>query len=271
MSGIYLGGHGKLGLPVSLHTFPLCAPIVASSGAALTTLALQLGGPDAVKLLASKAFVKLLKGFGSSKERKTLARSWLSRLGIPLDAGIVDLERLGCTPCGFVLYCAERQTPMLFHGRREEESLGLVELTAALCSLMPVRMGAFSLLDAEHILPFECLAAAVSPPPLFVVGPSEPSLSGHKGVAYSALFMSFSDRMLTQNACALPIFRVHVPHFLETLISNAADYEFVRRDDAAAAFLCFSMACILQTLKTPAPPEQDTPQTRFEGASAPPC
>jgi hypothetical protein len=269
MSSIYLGGHGKLGLSVSLHTFPLCAPVVASSGAALTALALQLGGADAVKLLASKAFVKLLKGFGSSKERKTLAKSWLARLGIPLDAGVVDLESLGCTPCGFVLYCAERQTPMLFHGRCAEESLGLVELVAALCSLMPVRTGAVSLLDAEHILPFECLAAAVSPPPLFVVGPSEPSLGGHRGVAYSALFMSFSERMLTRNACSLPIFRVHVPHLLETLVSSAVDCDFVRRDDAAAAFLCFSVACILQTLKQRSPPGQDIPRPRFQGAPRP--
>jgi hypothetical protein len=266
MSCIYLGGCGKLGLAVamSVQTLPLCAPCVASSGAALTMLALCLGGRKAVELLDSKAYVSLLKGFGSSKERKALARSWLARLGIPLDAGIVDLEKLGCAPCGFVLYCAERQTPMLFNGLSETDDLALTDLVAALCSLMPVRTSAFSLLDAEHILPFECLASAVSPPPLFVVGPTEPSLRGHRGMEFSALLMSLNDRMLALNSCRLPMFRVRVPHFLETLVSETGDFSLTSSSEAGAALLCFVMACVLETLKArPAPSAQRTRREHF--------
>ena len=258
---MYLGGRGKLGMAVSMKSSLLGIPVVASSGAALTILAMSLGGPDAAKLLASKAYVKLFKGFGSSRERKTLAHSWLSRLRIPIDARISDLEKLGCTSCGFLLYCAENQTPVLFHGRSAETNLALVDLVAALCSLMPIRTASLSLLDAEHILPFECLASAVSPLPLFAVGPAEPNLRGPRAMEYSALLISLNDRMLSRNARGIPIFRIRVPHLLETLLSNDVDYDMARTDDVAAALLCFVVACFLETLKEPQLPERGSLQT----------
>jgi len=266
MSCVYLGGRGKLGLTVAMKVYPLCVPTVASSGAALTTLALCLGGLEAAKLLSSSAYVKLLKGFGSSSERKTLARSWLTRLGIPLDADIVDLKKLGCIPCGFVLHCAERQTPMLFSGRSAEENLALVDLVAALCSLMPIRLGVVSLLDAEYILPFECLASLVSPLPLFALGPAEPPLCGPTTMEYSALLMSLNDRMLTRNARKLPIFRVRGPHLLETFVSVTMDFGFVWSEGVAVALLCFIVACFLETLRTPKPSVREIHPTPFLGA-----
>jgi hypothetical protein len=270
MSCVYLGGRGKLGAEVSRRVPFLhgATSIVASSGAALVTLAMCLAGSNAVGLLSSKEYVKLLKGFGSSQERITLARSWLARLGIPLDADVTDLEKLGCTPCGFVLYCAERQCPVLFHGRGEKDKIAVADLTAALCSLTPVKTPFGSLLDPEHILPFESLASAISPTPLFAVGPTEPTLRGPRAMEYSALLYSLNDRMLSRNTRDVPVFRFRVPHLLETLLSSSDASAGAGGDVVAAALLSFILACLLERLKEQRPPVRSSLRARFQRSSA---
>ena len=245
---IYLGGRGSAGHSVFAATFPLRTSIVASSAAALTTLALRLGGLLAVRLLFCKSYIQLIKGFGASEERKALAQSWLARLGVPLDASLADMMTLRCTPCSFFLFCAESQVPKLFDGMTAD--LALVDLVAAICSLMPVQLrDGGLLLDAELLLPFEVLAALVRPAPLFVVGPMEAVPKR------SSLVLSFSDRMLASNVTSFPIFRTHARRPFEALLLTAAEVAYVPCADAAATLFCFFVACVLHvTPQRLAPP-----------------
>jgi hypothetical protein len=257
---VYLGGRCSAGHLVSAATFPLHAPVVASSAAALATLALRLGGVPAVRLLFCKSYIQLVKGFGASGQRKALARSWLARLGVPLDASLADLAKLRCTPCSFFLFCATSQAPKLFHAAAD---LALADLAAALCSLVPVQLeDGRLLLDAELLLPFETLAALVRPPPLFVVGPTEAAQKR------STLALSFGDRMLARHATSLPVFRTRAPCSFEALLLPAAEVAHAPRADAAAAFFCFFTACVLHvTARRRAPASR---ASRASQASAPP-
>lgn len=249
MSGVYLGGRGRGGQLTAAAAAPLRAPLLASSAAALATLAAQLGGALAVRLLFSKAYVQLVKGFGTSEERRALARSWLGRLGVPLDATLADLRQLLCTPCGFVLFCAETQSPRLFHGASADGDLALVALVAALCSLMPVQSAAErSLLDAELFLPFEVLASLLQPKPLLLLGPAEAPPPRFPGVHFSALVWSFSDRMFARQATSLPTFRLPL--------------EDCGGAPVAAVLLAFFVACVLERVtaqRRPAPRQPALP------------
>jgi len=252
---VYLGGRGKQGATVALRAPPLHLPIVSSSGAALASLALRLGGRHALHLLLSREYVQLLKGFGTSDERLRLASSWLARMRVPLDAVLPDLSRLACLPFAVVLYCARSQIPRFVctHGGLVEgASFRLPVLVAALCSLVPIPGPSRALLlDAEHVIPMECLAGAVTPPPLFVFGPSEPSLRGLRSLEFSVLLASFNERLLTQGGRlrgALPIFRTSVPHLLETMLSG--DDEALSSVGwalpQAATLIVYLVACVLR-------------------------
>lgn len=244
---VYLGGRGKAGHLVSAATFPLHTPIVASSAAALATLALRLGGRPALRLLFSKSYIQLVKGFGASEERKALAKSWLSRIGVPLQASLADMAKLLCLPCSFLLFSAESQLPKLFEGTTTD--IALADLAAALCSLVPMQTpdgGHF--LDAELLLPFEVLASLLRPPPLFVVGPMEAMPQRFPSINFSSLVLSFSDRMLAKNVTSLPVFRLRTRQPFETLLLSATAMDYALRADAAAAFLCWFVACLLHGL-----------------------
>jgi hypothetical protein len=267
---VYLGGRGSAGHLVSAATLLLRTSVVASSAAALAALALRLGGARAVRLLFCKSYLQLVKGFGTSAERKALARSWLSRLEVPLDASLADVAELHRLPCSFFLFCAESQVPKLYHGSAEA-NIALVDLAAALCSLAPVQLeDGCLLMDAELLLPFEVLAALVRPAPLFVVGPMEAA------PRRSALALSFGDRMLARHATSLPVFRTRSCSAMEALILPAAEVAVAPSADAAATIFCFFLACILRVAarrlmpgpQTPAPSQSPLPSLR--AAEAPP-
>jgi len=215
-------------------------------------MALILGGVPAAILLSSKEYGQLLKGFGSAEERKKLSSSWLARLRIPHDAELEDLEKLGCTKFRPILYDARAQVPV-FLGEGEREARGngpwlLRDLVAALCSIVPIEVGPLSLLDAESVVPMECLAGSLNPRPFLVMGPLEPSLKGSRAVEYSAMLASFMDRMLSTRCCDVPVFRVRVPHTLQTLLqsgSHQIQRSLPRRAVTAAGIFSYIAACIL--------------------------
>jgi hypothetical protein len=255
MAYVYLSGRGLQGLLVALRAPPLPLAVLGSSGAALARLALQLGGARALRLLLSEEYVQLLKGYGPAAERGRLARSWLARLGVPAAALLADLAALGGLPCTLALLDVERQLPTLVCSHRPCGAVRLAELVPALCSLVPSPLGARHVVDLEHVLPPQCLAAALRPPPLLLAAASEPSLAGPAALRFSASLASLQERLLCRGGCAAaPVFRCRVPHLLETTLSSGAsrrtclDRGGERPASTAAALLVYVWACLLDGL-----------------------
>lgn len=260
MAYVYLSGRNLQGLLVTLQAPALPLATLGSSGAGLSSLALQLGGMAGLRLLASKAYVQLLKGFGAATAREKLACSWLTRLGVPAAALLSDLGALGGLPCTVALFDVERQAPVLFGSHGPNGGVRLAELVAALCSLLPSRLGALHFVDLECVLPAHCIIQALQPPPFFVVCPREPSLSGGASRAFgaalapaalcfSARLASLQERLLGRGGVAAPVFSCRVPHTLELWLGTPSallnTVGMRARSCCTAAVLIYVWACVL--------------------------
>jgi hypothetical protein len=239
---LFLSGIGPLGATSSLLAPPVGSRTVASSGAALATLARCIGGSLAVSSLFAKPHVRLLEGSGTAGAREALGRSWLQELQLPEDLELSDLSLVGCEPCSFLLYCSQEQMPVLLSNCGPARASGPVlvrEVAAALCSQTPVRVGARLFLDAERIFPPECLAAFLDPSPFFCFGPPDALPTEGRVSQSNPLHTTLVvDRLLRRHRAPCPYFRPS----RSFLHGNGA------RVVSGAAFLCYLWACALQVL-----------------------
>ena len=241
---------------IALETRALLAPILASSSAALSRLALSLGGESALKLLASDAFVSLLRGYGTSRERLTLARSYLSLLQISGDALLSDLTSVSTmSPCRFVVFSIQRLQLQVVSGERREPSIHLRDLIAALCSLTPVPLGDTeeALMDAEVVYPAEIVAATTTPAPLFALLPcnSERWIEDFPMLKTHLQNLTLNDRILCRRPLHLPVFRMGSCRRLQDVFGRMTG--LLKRDprsqlQLASALLSFFLGCHLERL-----------------------
>ena len=203
---VYAAGRGLTGAFAARLLLRFKCQVVASSGAALVTLALLLGGERALKLLRSRRFSPLLMGLGAN-HRIELAGTWLRTLQVPQDLWLGEFLRLRRPQLHVVLYDGTLQAPILFG--LDGSDAPLADLVAALCSLSPV--GTRQLFDVEVLVASEALACALKPVPLLQLAPSSKPLEAPGCFTYASKVLGLLDLLLLNIRPPLLICRIETP------------------------------------------------------------
>lgn len=254
MSCVYIAGRSPTGTVLALETLALRTPFMASSSAALSRLVLSLGGRPALKLLASDAFVSLLRGYGTSQERLSLARSYLSLLKISYDALLSDVMLASTlSPCRYVVFSMPGLRLQVLSGERGEPPIHLRDLIAALCSLTPIPLATSveSLMDAEIVYPAEIVAAATAPAPLAAFLPYGAAawIEDFPMLKLHIQNLTLNDRILCRRPLPLPVFRMGSRRRLQGVFGRMTE-DVLRTDPEsqmllASTLLSFFLCCHL--------------------------
>lgn len=254
---VYAAGRGLTGAFAARLLLHLAGPYdVASSGAALVSLALLLGGESALNLLRAPRYASLLLGLGlGAAPRLALARRWLRALSVPPDLRLSELLLLRRPRLHVILYDGLRQAPVLYGLCGVDAPLA--EVVGALCSLAP--LGSRRLFDVEALVAAEALAGALRPLPLLVLAPWPSPVAAPGCFAYAGKVLGLLERLLLRTEPPTIVCRAATPSALAGLGSfvpltepwGGVVAQAELRRGCAAALILYVVAGLLQALRQP--------------------